>query len=246
MASFLTHRALVLDEALPPHRRHSALRTCLTLFAPYGLRPTYHHLTLSARIPRELAADPGSLVRAMAELHEARLLWLAATEGYVRRRRAEKRAGRRRGPDDPWQLVRRGQTCFQTDVCCHPAMSLSAYVRRRIAVLEGRQLPGCHRCGDERPVVSYSTGHGFVDICRGCGTVLKSCGCGTGHRLEPPERYQWPGIWRREHMTDEGLPAPGAPRGAEGRAERLRLWTPADRPGPPPPEGPPVRPRPAR
>ncbi|MFD0264868.1 hypothetical protein ACFXKJ_34305 [Kitasatospora indigofera] len=223
MASFLTHRALVLDEALPPRRRHSALRTCLTVFAPYRLRPTYHHLTLSARIPRDLAADPGSLVRAVAELHEARLLWLAATDRYVRRRRAEKRAGRRQGPDEPWRLVRLDQACYQTDVCCHPAMSLPAYVARRIAVLEEQPLPGCHRCGDERPVVSHPTGHGSVDLCRGCGTVLASCSCGAGHRLDPPERYQWPEIWRREHMTDGGLPVPGAAHAAEGRPERLRM-----------------------
>lgn len=34
MTSFHTHRARVHDTSLPVHRRHSALRTCLTRFAP--------------------------------------------------------------------------------------------------------------------------------------------------------------------------------------------------------------------
>ena len=80
MTSFLTHRAHVHDARLPLRRRHSALRTCITLFAPYGFRATYHHLTLSAAIPRRLEADPDALVRAVEELHEARVLWLARAE----------------------------------------------------------------------------------------------------------------------------------------------------------------------
>ncbi|MET8627342.1 hypothetical protein ABZW30_26915 [Kitasatospora sp. NPDC004669] len=92
MTSFLTRRARVLDTSLPPYRRHSALRTCLTCFAPYGLRATYHHLTVSARMPRLLEADPDSLVRAVEELHEARQLWAARLEEYKAQRQAEKRA----------------------------------------------------------------------------------------------------------------------------------------------------------
>lgn len=95
MTSFLTHRAHVHDAGLPLHRRHSALRTCLTAFAPYGLRTTYHHLTLSPAIPRRLEADPDALVRAVEELHEARVLWLVRADHYAEQRRAEKQAGRR-------------------------------------------------------------------------------------------------------------------------------------------------------
>ncbi|MGW3158333.1 hypothetical protein [Streptomyces sp. NPDC001089] len=40
MTSFLTHRERVHDARLPLHQ-HRALRTCLTLFAPYGFRATY-------------------------------------------------------------------------------------------------------------------------------------------------------------------------------------------------------------
>ncbi|MFJ7157649.1 hypothetical protein ACIQUQ_22275 [Streptomyces sp. NPDC101118] len=55
MTSFATHRLRVHDRSLPPYRRLSALRTCLTEFAPYGLRATYHHLCRSAGIPHGLA-----------------------------------------------------------------------------------------------------------------------------------------------------------------------------------------------
>ncbi|GAB1340589.1 hypothetical protein ACE1SV_71790 [Streptomyces sp. E-15] len=51
-------------------RRHSAQRTRITLFAPYGSRATYHRLTLSAEIPRRLETDPDALVRAVGEPHE--------------------------------------------------------------------------------------------------------------------------------------------------------------------------------
>ncbi|MGW8726326.1 hypothetical protein ACWGNF_09945 [Streptomyces sp. NPDC055808] len=105
MTSFLTHRARVHAARLPLHRRHSALRTCLTVFAPYGLRATYHHLTLSAAIPRQLEADPDALARAVEELHEARVLWLIRAEEYTVQRRAEKQAGRRAVPNPrPWWL----------------------------------------------------------------------------------------------------------------------------------------------
>ncbi|MFG2436295.1 hypothetical protein [Streptomyces sp. NPDC048508] len=73
MTSFLTHRAHVHDARLSLRRRHSALRTCITVFAPYGFQATYHHLTLSAAIPRQLEGDPDALVRAVEELHEARV-----------------------------------------------------------------------------------------------------------------------------------------------------------------------------
>lgn len=104
MSSFLTHRRLVLDRSLPARRRHAALRTCLTLYAPYGFRSTYHHLTVSAGIPRNLDADPDSLERAVNELHEARLLRLAEDARYAELRRREKHAGQRspRRPGTWW------------------------------------------------------------------------------------------------------------------------------------------------
>ncbi|WP_406196991.1 hypothetical protein OH807_10995 [Kitasatospora sp. NBC_01560] len=212
MPSFLTHRGRVHDDARPVHRRHSALRTCLTLFAPYGLRATYHHLTLSARIPRRLDADPGALVRAVEELHEARLLWLAQQERYVARRRTEKAAGLRAATGAPdvygpyWPES--PNSAWLHDPACHPPLRLPEYVRRQAALLDGAVLPGCPACGDGRPAAQRSTGHGFVELCPGCGRVRRLCPCGERHRVDPVAGVSWPAVWRREHMTDAGTPDP--------------------------------------
>ncbi|MFE0462500.1 hypothetical protein ACFW1A_24915 [Kitasatospora sp. NPDC058965] len=216
MTSFLTHRARVHDAGLPVHRRHSALRTCLTEFAPYGLRATYHHLTLSARIPRRLEADPDALVRAVEELHEARVLWLAREREYAAQRRAEKRAGRRAVPvPRPWWLCRwwdGSDRAWYYDPFRHPSLPLPAYVRRRNALLDGAVLPGCPACGDEGPPVSHATGHGWVDLCGRCAWVLAPCPCGQVHTLHDYPKA-WPGIWRRAHMTNEGTRNPHWPAG---------------------------------
>ncbi|MEU1625463.1 hypothetical protein ABZ746_09040 [Streptomyces sp. NPDC020096] len=228
MTSFLTHRRLVLDHTLPVLRRHAALRTCVELYAPYGFRSTYHHLTVSARIPRDLSADPESLVRAVTELHEARLLQLAEDARYSERRRREKQAGQRapRRPG-PWWRHHDRHACVQTDPLCHPALALPEFVRRRILQANGEALTGCARCGDRRPGMSRSTGHGFIDLCQGCGAVVRSCACGQRHCLRPREQDLWPRLWRREHMTNDGLPNLYWPGDIEDRISSLRLWSPS-------------------
>ncbi len=212
MSSFLTQRAHVHDTGLPVHGRHSALRTCLTHFAPYGLRATYHHLTLSAAIPRRLEADPDALVRAVEELYEARVLWLARVEEYAAQRRAQKRSGRRDVPEPrPWWLWSWWDGPRQVwcqDPFRHPSLRLSAYVRRQNAILDGAELSGCPACGDEGPPVLHSTGHGWLELCRGCAWVRMVCPCGQRHPFEPETQVSWNGIWRRAHMTDDGTPNP--------------------------------------
>ncbi|MEV8454408.1 hypothetical protein AB0467_18930 [Streptomyces sp. NPDC052095] len=215
MSSFLTHRARVHDAQLPFHRRHSALRTCLTVFAPYGLRATYHHLTLSAAIPRRLEADPDALARAVEELHEARVLWLVRAEEYAVQRRAEKRAGRRAVPNPrPWWLRNWWESperAWFEDPFRHPSLRLPEYVRRQNALLDGADLPGCPACGDEGPRVLSSTGHGWVELCPGCAWVLAPCPCGRQHRFVPDTPFNWNGIWQRAHMSDDGMPNPHWP-----------------------------------
>ncbi|KUM82413.1 MULTISPECIES: hypothetical protein [Streptomyces] len=220
MTSFLTHRARVHDVRLPLHRRHSALRTCVTLFAPYGFRATYHHLTLSAGIPRRLEADPDALVRAVEELHQARVLWLARAEEYVVQRRAEKRAGRRAVPNPrPWWLRSwwagwaGPERAWYEDPFRHPSLRLPEYVRRRNALLDGADLPGCPACGTEGPPTSVSTGHSWVELCQGCAWAAAPCPCGQRHRLLPETPYGWDEIWQRAHMSDDGLPHPHWPAG---------------------------------
>ncbi|WP_247708955.1 hypothetical protein [Streptomyces sp. C3-3] len=179
------------------------------------MRATYHHLTLSAAIPRRLEADPDALVRAVEELHEARMLWLARAEEYAAQRRTEKRAGRRAAANPrPWWLRSwwEGQNRAWYDAPFrHPPLRLPEYVRRQNAILDGADLPGCPACGDERPPVSNSTGHGWVELCRGCAWVLAPCPCGQRHRVAPDTPFNWTGIWRRAHMSDDGTPNPHWP-----------------------------------
>ncbi|MFJ8476635.1 hypothetical protein [Kitasatospora sp. NPDC094011] len=228
MTSFLTHRARVHDAGLPPYRRHSALRTCLTEFAPYGLRATYHHLTLSARLPQRLEADPESLVRAVEELHEARQLWLARLREYQAQRRAEKRAGRRAPSttawwDQPWWSS--PDLAWAQNPFLHPQLSLTDYVRRRNALMDGAELPGCPACGEEGPVVRLSTAPHRAGLCRSCARVLVPCPCGRGHTFEPERRVGWSRTWRREHMTRTGEPNPHWPAHlGTARIERLVMY----------------------
>ncbi|MEV6550957.1 hypothetical protein AB0M57_19930 [Streptomyces sp. NPDC051597] len=215
MTSFLTHRTRVHDDSLPLFRRHSALRTCLTAFAPYGLRATYHHLTLSAAIPRQLEADPEALVRAVEELHEARVLWLARAKEYATHRRAEKRAGRRAVPEPrPWWLrswwENPNRAWFEYPLR-HPPLRLPEYVRRQNAILDGAEPPGCPACGDEGLPLLSSTGHGWVELCRACAWVLAPCPCGQRHQFVPETPFHWNEIWQRAHMSDDGTPNPHWP-----------------------------------
>ena len=209
MASFATHRLKVLDPELPVERRHAALRTCLTIFAPYGFRDTYFHLTLSCRIPRQLEADPDSLIRAVDELHEARVLWLAAAERYAALRREQKAAGLRSPPKDT-ELRRDPFSWHVPYLAARPLrpakLSLPVFVARRIAIAEGRTQGGCPWCGEQEQdggAISYATGHGFIDLCRVCGAVLRPCGCGRSHRIDRCDNLpSWKAIWRRTHVPD--------------------------------------------
>lgn len=221
MSSFLTHRERVHDARLPAYRRHSALRTCLTSFAPYGLRATYHHLTLSAGIPRRLEADPDALVRAVEELHEARVLWLARAREYAARRQAEKWAGRRQltghrpwwlwdgwdAPERPWYDA----------PLRHPPLRLPDYVRRRNALLDGVTLPGCPACGYEGPPEVWPTVHGGSELCGRCGRTAVACPCGHHHLLVDAGRSAtWSVIWQRRHLRDDGLPRAAGEAAAGG------------------------------
>lgn len=88
----------------------------------------------------------------------------------------------------------------------HPSLRLPEYVRRQNAILDGVDLPGCPACGDERPLVSNSTGHGWVELCRGCAWVLAPCPCGQRHRFVPETPFNWNEIWQRAHMGNDGRP----------------------------------------
>ncbi|MCY0936472.1 hypothetical protein [Streptomyces sp. H34-S4] len=166
MTSFATHRRKVHDGALPAHRRMSALRTCLTEFAPYGFRATFHHLRGSAGIPRNPAHDPDSLVRAVEELQAAREVWVPGILAWQEARRVQKRAGVRR-PDPPAPQPR--AWCPNPEF--HPLGPLAEVMPR---VLRAREYAGrgCPVCEADHSAVSWSDGHGVHRLCAHCGVQL--------------------------------------------------------------------------
>ncbi|MDH6137491.1 hypothetical protein P3T37_006924 [Kitasatospora sp. MAA4] len=206
MSSFHTHRARVHDADLPPYRRLSALRTCLEVFAPYGLRATYHHLVLSAQIPEDLARDPESLVRAVEELHAARQVWLSAQADYVQRRRAEKHAGQRQParhealPTWSWGWGRPGYLC--PDPRRHPARPLSEVVRHSIGRAAHPDEGGCPLCTGSRAVL-WDDGYATYQLCRRCGIALHVQRSTAGMVQRIAAHRQWQSIW---HRTLERVP----------------------------------------
>ncbi|MCX4777080.1 hypothetical protein [Streptomyces sp. NBC_01264] len=163
MTSFATHRLRVHDATLPVHRRMSALRTCLTQFAPYGLRATFHHLRGSAGIPRDPARDPDSLVRAVEELQAAREVWVPGIRAWQAARRIQKRAGvRLPHPPEPRPWV----SCPNLEF--HPLGPLAEVMPR---ILRAREYTGegCAVCEAARSVMNWSDGHRVYALCTHCG-----------------------------------------------------------------------------
>lgn len=154
VTSFPAQARRVRDSTLTPQRRLSALRECTAHCSPYGFRATWHHLVVSARIPRKPADDPGALVRAVDELQRVRDVVLPRADEYARQRRREKLAGRRSvRTSPPWNSWGWSDIAYCPDPEHHPAAPLDTVVR---AVLD-RQAAGinpdtrCLACGDERP-----------------------------------------------------------------------------------------------
>ncbi|MER5729244.1 hypothetical protein ABT084_13065 [Streptomyces sp. NPDC002138] len=191
MTSFATHRLRVHDRARPPHRRLSALRTCLTQFAPYGLRATYHHLCASARVPADLGQDPEALVRAVEELHAAREVWTAEFARWRERRTAQKHAGVR--VPDPAEPPRR---LWCPDIGFHPTRPLPEVMER---VLRAGRGPGCPVCGEGPGTTEWHDGWSVHRLCARCGVSLGA------RDAEPPDpglsgthEERWKAVWRRE------------------------------------------------
>lgn len=193
MTSFATHRHRVHDTARTPRQRFAALRTCITEFAPYGFRATYHHLCRSAGIPRELEQDPEALVRAVEELHEARQVWLAEFLPWQERRRAQKAAGvRAPRPPEP----RRRLHC--PDPESHPGLPLPA-AAALIARAAGPWPPQvCPVCAGDRGTVRWHTGHHVERLCAACGVGLDSRSAGRDDAVLAARAERWKLVWRRQ------------------------------------------------
>ncbi|MFI8501727.1 hypothetical protein ACIGFK_24990 [Streptomyces sp. NPDC085524] len=192
MTSFATHRRRVHDTALPPYRRLSALRTCLTEFAPYGFRATYHHLCRSAGIPRDLERDPGALVWAVEELHAARALWLTEQTGWESRRRAQKRAGVR-VPDPPPPTVR----LWCPDPEFHPAAPLPAVMPRLMSAPRAGDLAVCPLCETDRGTTPLRDGYWLHRLCAGCGVSLGRREQGHARAVQDAQKARWKLVWSR-------------------------------------------------
>ncbi|MBT2447354.1 hypothetical protein J7F03_09760 [Streptomyces sp. ISL-43] len=173
MTSFAKHRLRVHDTTRAPYRRLSALRTCLTEFSPYGFYATYHHLCRSAGIPRDLDEDPESLVRAVEELHEARLLWLDALAVWQVGRRAQKRAGVR-GPEphQPSQGLRWPNPELHPEGRLVEVMPAVMRLRPDVDGHQGRDGV-CPVCAADRGTVEWGLdGYGIHTLCARCGLGL--------------------------------------------------------------------------
>ncbi|MFE2327937.1 hypothetical protein ACFXD5_29190 [Streptomyces sp. NPDC059385] len=199
MTSFATHRRRVHDTALPPYRRLSALRTCLTEFAPYGLRATFHHLRGSAGIPRDPANDPGALVRAVEELHAAREVWVPGILGWQERRRAQKRAGVRR-PEPP--APRAWVPCPNLEF--HPLGPL-AEVMPRILRARTYSGPGCPVCEADHGSVRWSDGYATYRLCAHCGVASDHVPAERDVALRISRAVRWKAVWHGDEEEYDGF-----------------------------------------
>ncbi|PNE41578.1 hypothetical protein [Streptomyces noursei] len=176
MAGFRALAEQVRNPRLVTVRRRTALRKCLERFAPYGHRATWHHLCTRAGFAlQDRDPDPARLMAALAELEEARALWLAYEEEFAARRRREKHHGiRQPSALDEWH--RRTWGGYDIVPCAspqrHPAARLSEVLRRMIAAMEaGRPRRDCPVCGGTR--FAWVPG---PDGCPATGPACRECG----------------------------------------------------------------------
>ncbi|MFD0597736.1 hypothetical protein ACFQZ4_40110 [Catellatospora coxensis] len=212
MTSFPAAARRVRTADLDLLRRMHMLRECVLRFAPYGFRATWHHLLVSADMPRRLPDDPNSLVRAVDELSEARALWTAEQSAYSARRLAEKAAGRRTvRKADTWHTWSQVRLAHCPDPERHPTDRLPVVVARLIAA---------YRSGEDWSQTCPLCGSRFEQrLCRRCG--IEPCGPPTFpvRRSEVEASYGWREIWRR---TSVGGPGGGIVDFAPGRPAALR------------------------
>ncbi|MFK0292248.1 hypothetical protein ACIQU6_17465 [Streptomyces sp. NPDC090442] len=187
MASFRALAEQVRNPRLATVRRRTALRKCLERFAPYGHRATWHHLcTRAGFATQDRDPDPARLVAALAELEEARALWLAYEQEFAARRRREKHEGiRQPSALDDWHR----RTWGGCDIvpCAspqrHPVARLSEVLRRMIAAMEaGTPRHDCPVCG--------GTGFAWVpgqDGCPANGPACRDCGALAPASVLTPE-----------------------------------------------------------
>lgn len=178
MAGFRSLARQVRDPRLLPAQQRSSLRRCLEHFAPYGHRATWHHLCTAAGFdPGDRHPPHRSLVAALAELEEARAVWLAYEAEFAARRRREKYHGiRRPSGGEEWSGRACGGGCVAwcPDPAVHPADRLAVVVRRLITALESAPGRACPVCGS--PDLAWGLPLGrrpwSGPVCGGCGIAV--------------------------------------------------------------------------
>ncbi|MEU3355800.1 hypothetical protein [Streptomyces sp. NPDC037389] len=158
--------------------RRTSLRKCLERFAPYGHRATWRHLCARAGlVPDDRAPDPALLIAALAELEEAREVWLAYEARFAGRRRREKHHGiRQPSAIDDWYRNTWGGCdivpCASPDVT--PDARLADVLRRVIAAMESAPGDACPVCGQERVEWRADLERYPLEgpVCADCGIVV--------------------------------------------------------------------------
>ncbi len=176
VTSFPASARRARDSALSPAERLLALRECVLRFCPYGFRATWHHLVVNAGIPKRLEDDPAAIVRAVAELEEAREPLLEHRKAYAERRRQEKARGRR-VPDEPGTSE---VIAYCPDPDRHPTERLVVVVRKILDASPEEHR--CAVCGQERAI---------AEPCPTCGVAARRVP--TSGRTQ----FRWRQIWQR-------------------------------------------------
>ncbi|NJQ01364.1 hypothetical protein [Streptomyces zingiberis] len=178
MAGFRSLAEQVRDPGLTPEQRRTALRRCLEKFAPYGHRATWHHLCGRVGIPTgDRRPEPERLVRALAELEEARRVWLAYEMDFGAHRKREKRLGiRQPGALHDWHRRTWGGcgVAWCDDPAVHPDAPLAEVLRRMIQALESEPGSVCPVCRSPRLAWRGGLDHvpSSAPVCADCGIVV--------------------------------------------------------------------------
>jgi hypothetical protein len=222
VTSFPAAARRVRGADLPVGRRMLMLRECAVHFAPYGFRATWHHLLVSAAIPRRLEDDPAALVRAVEELEEARAVWMSHMAAFAARRAREKAAGERSlRKADRWHHRGIHHLAYCPDPELHPRDRLATVVQTLIAAYSSQSdwSGTCPVCGYRR----------WQQPCPQCGIELRA------HLSLPPQQSRmrapgrWGEIWRRTPKDAKTFPTNKL--GALRLGRRLVAEVPASQPG---------------
>ena len=193
MTSFPAAARRVRDPGLTSRDRLLALRECVLCFAPYGFRATWHHLIVNARVPGRLDDDLSSLLRAVDEVEQARLVWRTMSEDYVARRRLEKAAGHRSPRRcDHWRSWD-GMIAYCPDFEKHPTERLAIVVQRAIDAFDSGTDPLTTCCACGRPLDADAP-------CPGCGVDPAGP---FAHRpgISARTADRWRDVWHRTATT---------------------------------------------